>query len=458
MLILACAFPPTGGVGVMRMVKFAKYLPACGWTPWIWSADHVPGLPRDESLRADLPLTLEHSTLPTRDPAGWLSRRLAGFRKHPCLYHHWLEGLEWRLSNWGRWWLAQDFPDDQASWARNSYRHLRRELKTRPVDVIFSTFSPASNHWLGLKLHRATGIPWVADFRDLWTDDGEVPRRWWGQRWAQRRLEQRCLSTAAAVTATDHTLELLARHLPAERSKFHLVPNGVDLEDFVPLRAHGSGGVTERQDGKFRLSFVGQFRETRVTPEYYEGIVRFLDGDAERLAHFELRVVGSISADLQERARAAGINLTVAGHLPHREALREMMKADVLLLSTACRANSTHVIPAKTYEYLASARPILVVGAPDSDVLRLVEDNGAGVGVGPDPDALAEALGDYWEAWRVDQLPVGCTLEELECYSREAATRQLANIFNQACGRTPGVPTLKSTTATTIELAGAAAE
>jgi len=455
--MLACAFPPTGGVGVMRMVKFAKYLPTCGWTPWVWSADYVPGLPRDESLRADLPSSLEHETLPTRDPALWLEQKFAGFRKHPRLYRPYVEGLEWRLGNWARWWLARSFPDDQASWARKSYHHLRRTLKNRRVNVIFSTFSPASNHWLAWRLHRATGIPWVADFRDLWTDDGEVPQRWWGRRWAQRRLERQCLKTAAAVTATDHTLELLARHLPEEREKFHLVPNGVDLEDFASLRAHNRGGVTERQDEKFRLSFVGQFRETRVTPEYYEGIARFLRADAERRAHFELRVVGSISADLQERARQAGINLTVTGHLPHREALREMVEADVLLLSTACRANSTHVIPAKTYEYLAAGRPILVVGAPDSDVLQLVEDNDAGVGVGHDPDALAEALGDYWEAWRVEQLPTGCTLDELERYSRQTATRQLADIFSQVCGITPAAAEPRTAPAEKRKLAGVGA-
>lgn len=442
----------------MRMVKFAKYLPTCGWRPWVCSADFLPGLPRDESLRADLPLALEHDTLPTRDPAGWLKQKFACCHKHPQLYRRWVEGLEWRLSNWGRWWLAQDFPDDQASWARKSYYHLLHELKNRRADLIFSTFSPASNHWLARKLHYATGIPWVADFRDLWTDDGEVPRRWWGRRWAERQLEQHCLHTAKAVTATDHTLELLARRLPDERDKFHIVPNGVDLEDFVSLRAHNRGGAAERQDGKFRLSFVGQFRETRVTPEYYEGLARFLHADAERRAHFELRVVGSISADLQERARLAGINLTVTGHLPHQEALREMVEADVLLLSTACRANSTQVIPAKTYEYLASGRPILAVGAPDSDVLHLVEDNGAGVGVGHDPDALAEALGDYWEAWRVDQLPAGCTLEELERYSRKTATHQLADIFNQVCGFAPAAAAPIPAPTQTLKLAGVGAE
>ncbi len=442
----------------MRVVKFAKYLPAYGWNPWVWSADYVPGLPRDESLRSGLLPTLEHSTLPTRDPAAWLKHKFAPFHKHPRLYHRWLEGLEWRLSNWSRWCLTQDFPDDQASWARRSYHHLLRQLKSRPVDLLFSTFSPASNHWLALKLHRATGIPWIADFRDLWTEDGEVPRRGWLRRRLERRLEQHCLETAAAVTATDHTLELLARHLPDERHKFHLVPNGVDLDDFVPLRTRNKGGVAERQGGRFRLSFVGQFRETRVTPEYYEGIVRFLRGDAERQAQFELRVVGSISADLQQRARAAGINLTVAGHLPHREALREMVEADVLLLSTACRRNSTHVIPAKTYEYLASGRPILVVGAPDSDALRLVEDNGAGVGVGHDPDALAEALGDYWEAWRVEQLPTGCTLEELERYSRATATRQLADIFNRVSGRAPVALEPRPAPSCTLQVAGVAAE
>jgi len=448
-LMITCAFPPTGGVGVLRALKFAKLLPRFGWQPWVWSATHVPGLPRDEQLLRELPPEVEHNAVPTLDPEAWLAARFAGCHAWRDPWARWATGLEWRLARWARWWLARGFPDDQVFWARRSFRQLLPRLRSRPVEAIFSTFSPASNHLLGLWLHEATGIPWIADFRDLWTDDGEVSPRWVGRRWAERRLERRCLHAAAAVTATDRSIALLAAKLPSAQAKFHLVPNGADLEEFHTLRQSDDEDPVAHPDGKFRLSFVGQFRETRVTPEYYEGIARFLQANPQHRATFEFRLVGPVSVKLRERADALRLHLTATGYVTHREALREMLLADVLLLSTPCRTNCQRVIPAKVYEYFAAQRPILAVGDRDCDVVRLVEQVGAGRGVPADPDAIAAVLQQYWSAWQGGALPPGCPADVLPQFSRQEATRRLANLLDAVTGRSrPSVPDTPNATPT----------
>ena len=432
-LMIACAFPPTGGVGVLRALKFAKLLPQWGWTPVVWSGGEMPGLPRDESLLGELPPAVEQHVLPVANPQARLERWLSVCQTWPAPLPRLADGLAWRMGRLLGRARSLCFPDDQVWWARHSYRRLLQLVEEHPVDAIWSTFSPGSNHLLAMWVQQATGLPWIADFRDLWTDDGEVAHGSAWRRARMRKLERRVLQAATAVTATDRTVDLLADKVPSQRNKFHLVPNGVDPEDFAGLPSH----PWPRSDGKFRLTFAGQFRATRVTPAYFDGLARFVARDPERAETFELRVVGSISQQMQEQARSAGVNLVATGHVSHREALAEMQQADLLLLSTACRRNAEHVIPAKTYEYLAAGRPILVVGDPASDVVQLVEQLGAGAGVEREAGAIAEALSEYWEAWQAGELPGGCEAAELPSLSRQAAAGQLAELLAQLTATAP---------------------
>jgi glycosyltransferase involved in cell wall biosynthesis len=435
--MIACAFPPTGGAGVQRTTKFAKYLVREGWCPIVFAADYVPQLPLDDTLLADLPSELEHHTLNAWDPTRRIERFFSPVKARladQSFLASKVDGLEWRLGRFARWILARGIPDEQVFWAFRGYRRLRGMLDKRNAEAIYSTFSPASNHLLAWMLKRSKGLPWVADFRDLWTDDCRYVGRWWLRRRVDRRLENVFLRDADVVIATsDEQRNILAARRPEEARKFHTITNGVDLEDFDRL-SFVTPNAQCRTSEKFMLTYVGQFRESQITHECFEGIRRFLDHSAEHRRRFEFRVVGQVSARLRLRISEMGLPLTLTGYVSHDEALREMLRADLLLLSSLTGVNASAVIPGKAFEYFASGRPVLLIGEEGSSVGRLLEQLRGGICTPRDPDAIAFALARLWRAWQAGEMPGGCDRNQLTPYGREALTRRLRLLLEWAVG------------------------
>ena len=167
-LMLSAVFPPVGGPGVQRSAKFAKYLPRLGWRPTVWSMADVRGLPFDDTLLRELPEQVSLHSVPghgtmvktRRSLQTWVDAERAGSRLASVVGRR-LDALDRHVSS----------PDVFATWARQSVRPLCRLIEAEGIDVLYSTFSPASNHLLGLILKQRTRLPWISDFRDLWTDD-----------------------------------------------------------------------------------------------------------------------------------------------------------------------------------------------------------------------------------------------------------------------------------------------
>ena len=434
-LIIACAFPPTGGAGVQRTLKFAKYLRNHGWTPIVWSAPTVPHLPLDPSLCDELPSDVEHLTCPTLDPVGRsarifapLIRMLSGF---PRLASK-MGGLEWRVATAARRCLDLAIPDSQFFWALRSYFRLRRVIRTKRVSAIFSSYSPASNHLLAYWLKRSTGIPWIADFRDLWTDDARYPVGSRVRPAVDRWLERRFVRAANAVTATTEVQrDRLAEKVPDQPEKFHVISNGVDFDDIdraarLPTRRDANGSRKT-----FRLVFAGQFQSTSVSDDYFSGIGRFLTGDAERAKRFEFRIVGLVSAALRKAAERHGVEIATTGYVSHIEAVREMMDADVLLLPVPLGTNAAWCVPSKIFEYLATERPILLVGSDTAMVSRIV------TGIRDTPvtpcnaEAIAEAIQALWTHHLNGDLSARTTRDALAPFDRNALTGQLADLLDE---------------------------
>ncbi len=453
-LMIACAFPPTGGAGVQRTLKFAKYLRHHGWTPIVWSAPFVPHLPLDPSMCYELPSDVEHLTGPTLDPVGRSEkmfapaiRRLSRFPRLASKAH----GLGRRLGATGRKWLDLAVPDAQFFWALRSRDRLRRIIRTRRISAIFSSYSPASNHLLASWLKRSTGLPWIADFRDLWTDDQRYPA---GSRLRialDHRLERRFVREPDAVTATTTVQrDRLAEKVPDQREKFHVISNGVDFEDMDRASQRATRrDASERRD-TFRLVFAGQFQSTSVTDDYFGGIGRFLAGDVGRADRFEFRIVGQVSEALRSAARKHGVHLTTTGYQPHIDAIREMMDADMLLIPVPLGTNADWCVPAKTYEYLATGRPILVVGPENSMLSRLVTCTQGAAATACRVDAIATTLREIWMRWQEGGSPTHVDRVALAPFERKALAGRLADLLDEVTHQPQRV---RSADRTTVALA-----
>ncbi len=433
-LMIAYAFPPTGGPGVQRPAKFAKYLPRFDWRPIVWTVNEVDGLPRDPTLMYDLPPEVEIHSCSSGSGIRAVRRSLEGLVEGGArsglsgAASRFAAAIDWRLQAWV---AGAGFPDDCVSWVRRSIRPLVRLIHDERIDLIYSTFSPASNHLLALELKRRTHRPWVADFRDLWTDDCRYREPSPKHRAGHRQLEQEILETADAVVGvTPRQTEILADHTPDCRNKYHTVTNGFDPADFHETDPFG------RTD-KFVLTYAGRFDLTRTSDSLFEGLRRFVERLGEDRDRFVFRIVGYANATAREKVLATGVEAEFIGYVSHGEAIRTMRSADALLLTAPDGRHGDSVIRAKVFEYLASRRPVLVVGPPGGQCERIVTSCDAGTSVSFDPNSIAAALTNLFDAWKSGQPVEGCHIARLGAFSRINLTRKLATVFDELVADRP---------------------
>ena len=372
LLIISYYWPPTGGSGVQRWVKFSKYLPEYGWQPVIYTPENPERLACDESLIADIPECAEVIRRRIVEPYG-LYRKLfgrSGGEVNPLN-----SGSKSFKSKFSRALRGNLFiPDPRVSWVRGSVRFLKEYLREHPVDAVVSTGPPQSMHLIGRGLKRSLGLPWIADFRDPWT------RMFYYKhlclsKFADRkhhRLEQSVLDEADLVLAVS----------PPVRDDFqaqtgtpvHLITNGFDEDDF-PARVRGS-----RNDGKFRIVHTGLFAADGNPLNLWNALARRCGEDKEFAQRLEIRLAGKTDAPVLEaiRSRGLGEQLVDLGYLPHSRVVLEQQDADLLILPLRREPEYSKVLPGKIFEYLASGRPVLGIGQEDGAAAAILRDSGAG--------------------------------------------------------------------------------
>ena len=409
---------------MQRSAKFAKYLLQFGWVPTVWTLDGFDGLPRDETLLADLPDQVSVVRWGTKSHLRALRSLVSGRAGRSPVTSRLAKAMEWRL---GDWLTRGPLPDEAGDWARASVEPVCRLVEREGIEVIFSTFSPASNHLLALLVKRKTRLPWVADFRDLWTDDYRYRETSRKRRLAHRRLEQEILDAADVVVGvSERQTTILASRVPYEQYKCVTITNGFDPDDFAdPVGERPAG------DNMFVLAHVGRFDRWRTPTEWFSGLRRFIERLGTDRRRFALRIVGHIDDVTRARLLAAQVACTFEGNVSHERAVREMRSADGLLLSVPQGANADSVIPAKLFEYLAADRPILVVGPLDGEAERIVRLCDAGVTANFNESQIADALGKLFSAWYAGRPLYGGDPELLAAYSRVHLTGELASVLDR---------------------------
>lgn len=398
-LVLAYFFPPLGGAGVQRTLKFVKYLPEHGYRPTVITTRSRRYGILDETLAAEIPAgvrVLRVADIPLPTWAAGVLRRLG--------LHRAASVLSW--------------PDISLGWAVAATISALREIRRNRPDVILTTSPPVSAHLAGWWLRRLTGVPWVADFRDEWATNlgaavEPAPRRTL-TRWVEPRL---AAAAASVVVVADYF-----RIAGAPRRL--TVPNGVDESD-VPAAA------PEAPDGEvFRIAHVGSVYADRDCRPVLDALGRLAaDGRIER-DRVELRVVGTVW--IEDLAQRSPVPLVQTAYVDHPRAIAEMRGASTLLLYVAPGSLAPS---GKLFEYLACERPILSVAHPDNLAHRLVEEWGAGRSADPDdPEAIDAAILDLYERWREGRLGpvVGARERVLERYSRRRLTGELARVLDDA--------------------------
>ena len=422
-LIITYYWPPSGGSGVQRWVKFSKYLPAEGWQPVIYTPENPEMQSVDQSLYGDIPAEAEIIRRPITEIYS-LYRGLTGKKASAAevnVVNSQKKSFLQRVVMWLRGNLF--IPDPRVSWVRPSVCFLRKYLQEHPVDVIVSTGPPHSMHLIGRKVARATGIPWIADFRDPWTKIFYFKHLSLTS-WARRRhekLEQAVLDDASAVVAVSPLVR--DEFAAMTRSRIELITNGYDPDDYAqPVEP----------DGFFNVTHTGLFAADGNPLSLWKALGDKVREDAAFAAKLRLRLVGKTDAPVLQAIRDAGLadQLVDLGYKDHLTAVREQLNASVLILPLRQEPEYRATLPGKLFEYLGARRPILGIGQTDGAMARIVGETRTGeVYDWPDAAGLRAAVDRLWEAFRSGEEPV--LTENIEAYSRRSTARRMAALMEE---------------------------
>lgn len=384
-LIITYYWPPTAGSGVQRWLKMSKYLPQYGWQPVIYTPSNPEAGMTDESLLKDICPEAEIIKRPIMEPYAIFnaltgsrgakksgqkdgSGKQAGSRAVNPINAVGHKSPLMRLSLWLR---ANVFvPDPRCLWIRPSVRFLKKYLREHPVDAIVSTGPPHSMHLIARELHRSTGIPWTADFRDPWTrifyfKHLPLTRR---SRKKYAAMELSVLHEADRVVAvTDNMVRDFLEELGAHENscgKFHVIENGYDEEDFTGITA------ARLPDG-FNLVHTGLFSAEGNPRKLWKVLSELCRENPDFDRNLHLTFAGKTDPEILAAIREAGleIHLTDLGYVPHHEANSLQKAADLLLLPLREEPEAAGILTGKYFEYLAAGRPIAAFG-PHGSVLE----------------------------------------------------------------------------------------
>ena len=422
-LVIAYYWPPSGGSGVQRWVKFVKYLPALGWEPVVWAPLNADYPSLDPSFEAEIPSGVEVLRGPIWEPYA-AYRKLTGAKSTEVTeISSGRKTWKQKLSLWIR---ANLFvPDPRVGWVRPSVRRLKDYLAQHPVDVMVTTGPPHSVHLIGQRLHKALGTPWIPDFRDPWS------RMYYLKylpmtacTWRKLRAQEQAVLDQCSTVLT--CTPLVQEEFQAQTTTpVAMITNGFDEEDFA--------GPAPQPDGRFNLTHTGLFAADGNPLTLWKVLGSMAAEDAAFREALRLRLIGKVDREVLEAISAAGLgdNVVALGPQNHASAVQAQRSASVLLLPLRNDPQYRPILPGKLFEYLAARRPVLGIGQADGAMARVLQSTGAGTTVDWDDE---NALRGYLEAaWRAHcDGGVPATAGDITPYSRQATASALAELLNQS--------------------------
>ena len=402
-LFLAYNFPPHGGPGVQRSLKFVKYLQEFGWHPIVISAALEASLILDTTLLEDI-------------PPGILIRRLPAFSIQRVLADATSLGLK-RVAVLLN--LLLQIPDPGIFWALKVRQAARELIDAYQSELIYSTSGPNSSHLAARWIHQDTGLPWLADFRDPWSSNLVIPYLP-GYRQLNRWLERRTLADADRVVCVSKPwLADLQANLGSCPDKFVTIPNGYDLDDLPEPARPDRGGI-------FTITHTGTLYRNRHPEGFLEAVRRLFQSGQMEPGQIRVRFIGRDSNKNIPQAEW----IETIEYLPHNQMVDYLGVTHVLLLLLDTAPENAGNYSGKIYEYIAANRPVLGIVPPGGVAQKLIESTRTGLAVTNDPEQIAAAILRLYRDWQAGFSEFEPDWSEIRKYSRRNLTARLAEEFN----------------------------
>ncbi|MCC8360237.1 glycosyltransferase family 4 protein [Salinimicrobium sediminilitoris] len=422
-LIVTYYWPPAGGPGVQRWLKFVKYLPENGIDPIVYAPKNPHYPLKDASLEAEIPSGLKVLKKGIVEPyafAGLLSKKDTETISSGIIPKEQKQGFLQKLMLFirGNFFI----PDARKFWIKPSVKYLSEYLKEHEIDTIITTGPPHSMHLIGLQLKKETGVKWIADFRDPWTQIGYHSKLKLLSRSRKKHeeLEKMVLQTAEKIITTSFT----TREEFASKTDrpIEVITNGYDTEqvDKLPM------------DKKFSLSHIGSLLSGRNPENLWQALSELICENEDFARVFQLKLVGAVGEPVLESIKKAGLKdwLVLKNYVSHLEALQLQRSAQLLLLIEIDSEETRGIIPGKLFEYMVSERPILAVGPEKADIQKIIQETNTGsYFLYSQKGQIKAFLQEKYELFKKRELrsfPIG-----LQQYSRRALAKKLANQIKQ---------------------------
>lgn len=369
-LIITYYWPPSGGAGVQRWLKFTKYLPEFGIQPYVLTVANPTYPFTDESLNGEVPDQVPVYKARSLEPFalyGRLTGKSAGEVGSPVAdLRGKRAGIMTHLGSWVR---ANLFiPDARVGWVPAARRKALSLVRSEELGAVVTTGPPHSVHSIGAYLQRKTGLRWIGDFRDPWVDihyNHYLPRTGLARR-VDRKLERRTLSRVDEAVVVSGTMKQQFREI-VERN-YHVITNGFDPDDFEPDE--------QPMEEEFTIRYVGKLGET-VIPY---GLMRALSQVTVSRA-FRVEFIGHVHGRLRELITEWRLEdrVHLRPYMPMKEANRQLQRSHLQLLVLPDTPGNELILSGKLFNYIGAGRPILLIGPCHGDAARIVEEHGLGV-------------------------------------------------------------------------------
>ncbi|WP_374551107.1 glycosyltransferase family 4 protein [Flavobacterium sp.] len=423
LLIITYYWPPAGGPGVQRWLKFVKYLPDFNVQPIVYIPENPTYPIIDNGLQSEVSEKAIILKNKIKEPYGLAS--FFGKNKTKKISSGIIPNQKKQsfLEKTLLWVRGNIFiPDARFLWVKPSVKYLKKYIIENQIDTIVTSGPPHSLHLIGLQLKKELNVKWFADFRDPWTTIG-YHKALKLSSYADKKhkaLEKEVLTTADTIIVTSKTTKTEFQAITSQ--PIEVITNGYDVEKVSkqPL------------DEKFTLAHIGSFLSERNPRILWKALKELTKENPDFRRDFQLKLIGAVSQEVLDTISEFRLNDYVLnlGYVSHQEAVEHQRKSQVLLLIEINSEDTKSIIPGKLFEYMVSERPIIALGPEGSDFAEIITSTNTGVFFLYDElEQLKELLLKYYNLYKEQNLKVHAV--GLQQYSRKNLTEKLAKLIIQ---------------------------
>ncbi len=422
-LIITYYWPPSGGSGVQRWLKFVKYLREFGWEPVVYTPENPEMPSSDTSLLSEVSEDIEIIKTKIWEPYSFY-KRFIGKKKSEKINTGFLsESKKPKLTEALSVWIRGNIfiPDARKFWIKPSVKFLKKYLADNPVDAMVSTGPPHSMHLIALGIKKSLNTPWIADFRDPWTNIDFYDKLLLS-RFADRShhfKEQKVIRNADLLTIVSWNWANDFRILGAKRVE--VITNGYDPSDFKSLNRINSV--------KFELCHIGSINKDRNPNKLWEAISVVAENIEGFKDNLKITLLGSVDHQVFEDLNLYNLlgQVEHISYLPHKEVLQRAVSSIVLLLPLNDTPNVAGIVPGKIFEYLALKKPILCVGTTTGDSARIIRETNSGITLEFNAkNDMIDAVTKYYQEFKVNGF-IEMEKTDFNSYSRIELTAKMGH-------------------------------